>query len=269
MARVHLDPDLPEALRFDGVALSMVQHSRRRGGGRRQQLRRLAGDARRAQRPVFEHLDFTVPPGQSVAVLGRKADGGSQLLRLAAGTLLPDAGVVRRRHQVTPILDGSGMLNGSNTIRQNIYTVGILLGMTPRQIADRLDWITEFAGTGRRLDAYLGRAPRRMRQRIVWTVSMATQARIFAIEHALTIGTDEFEAECWAHVEALKADGVTFLVIDDDPVTLRRFCDRALVLGEGGVVADTTVADGLATLRQRNRELAAPVTSGDDESDAQ
>lgn len=250
MARIHLDRELGHELEFVDVTFATSRQARRGGNSRRQRLRRLAGEASRQQVSLFEHLDLVIDPGESVAVLGKRPnDGAVELLRLAAGTLIPDAGHVRRRDVVVPIIDNSGILNASLTVRQNIYLVGVLLGMSPAEVTDRMDWIVDFAGAAKALDGYLGKAPRFLRQRIVWTVSMATGARAFAIENALVVGQDEFEASCWSHVESLKADGVTFLVHVDDHDGTRRFCDRAVVLSTGRIVADTTVDAGLAALR--------------------
>jgi ABC-type multidrug transport system ATPase subunit len=47
-------------------------------------------------------------------------------------------------------------------------------------------------------------------------------------------------------VEALKAEGVTFLVAGQNARVMERFCTRAVVIADGGVVLDGTVAEALA-----------------------
>ena len=250
MARIHLTPDLGHPVMFEEVSLSTSRTRRRSGSGRRHQLRRLAGEASRQQIPLFEQLSVTVEEGEQVAIIGRKAsDGGVEFLRLAAGTLIPDAGRVRRRDIVVPIIDNSNMLNANMTVRQNIYQAAAFLGVAPDDVGPRLDWIVEFGGMAKRLDSYLKDAPKNLRQRIIWTVSFATEATCFAVENALVIGDEEFEAKCWDHVEHLKASGVTFLVVDDKHQRLERFCTRALLFDQGRLVADTTVGEALTRLR--------------------
>lgn len=250
MARLHVDPHLTNVVEFDDVRLSMPRLRRRSGSGRRQRLRRLAGETSRQQVDLFEHLSFTVAAGEQVAILGHKAsDGGVELLRLAAGTLIPDDGVVRRRGLVLPIIDNSNMLNANITVRQNVYQVAALLGVAPDDISPRLDWIVDFGGMAKRLDSYLKDSPKNLRQRIIWTVSMAIDAPVYAVENALVVGDDEFSAKCWTQVESMKAEGRTFLVVDDKQVRQERFCARALVLDQGRLVADTTVAEGYRILR--------------------
>ncbi|MGI9033491.1 MAG: ABC-F family ATP-binding cassette domain-containing protein [Acidimicrobiales bacterium] len=52
--------------------------------------------ARRPDRPLFEELSLTVASGDRLGVVGRNGGGKSTLLRVLAGEIEPDAGVVRR-----------------------------------------------------------------------------------------------------------------------------------------------------------------------------
>jgi ABC-2 type transport system ATP-binding protein len=253
MARIRIELELPSAVEFDGVSLSMPRSKRRGGQGTRHRIRRLAGESSRQQVPVFTDVSVSILPGESVAILGGAKSGREEFLRLAAGTLVPDSGRVHRQDRVVPILDDSRCLTPSYTTRQNIYLTAGLLGMTPEETTGRLDWIVDMAQAGKWLDSYLRGAPRNMRQRLVWTVSMATGARIFAIEKSLVIGHGEFMERCWSHVEGIRASGVTFLVASDEREVLERFCDRALVLRGGRIIADTSVEEGLGFIRPARR----------------
>jgi ABC-2 type transport system ATP-binding protein len=253
MARIRIELELPSAVEFDGVSLSMPRSKRRGGQGTRHRIRRLAGESSRQQVPVFTDVRVSILPGEAVAILGGAKSGREEFLRLAAGTLVPDSGRVHRQDRVVPILDDSRCLTPSYTTRQNIYLTAGLLGMTPEETTGRLDWIVDMAQAGKWLDSYLRGAPRNMRQRLVWTVSMATGARIFAIEKSLVIGHGEFMERCWSHVEGIRASGVTFLVASDEREVLERFCDRALVLRGGRIIADTSVEEGLGFIRPARR----------------
>lgn len=246
MARIHLDPSLPHALEFDRVSLAMKRTRRRKGGGRSDRLRRLASETSRVRQDVFVDLSLTVDPGEAVAVLARdRRTETVELLRLAAGTLIPDHGHVRRRDLVVPILRRAGLVNAKLTVRQNIFVIGILLGMSPDEIQSRLPWMVETAGLAKVLDGYARACPPELRRRIVWTVSMATQARAFATQGSLIVGDETFREIGWAHVEQLRTDGVTFLVGGQNARVMERFCTRGIVLADGGVAFDGSVAGAI------------------------
>lgn len=246
MARIHLDPHLAHAIEFDHVSLTMKRTRRRKGGGRGDRLRRLASETSTVQQDVFIDLSLSVEPGESVAVLARdRRTETVELLRLAAGTLIPDHGHIRRRDLVVPILRRAGLVNAKLTVRQNIFVIGILLGMSPDEIQSRLSWIVETAGLAKALDGYARACPPELRRRIVWTVSMATQARAFATQGSLIVGDEAFREVGWAHVETLRADGVTFLVAGQNARVMERFCTRGIVLADGGVAFDGSVAGAI------------------------
>lgn len=267
MARFRIDEDLSEAVVFDEVSLTMPRARRRGGQGTRHRLRRLAGETSKEQVKLLDALSVSILPGQSVAVLSDRRDGAVEFLRLAAGTLIPDAGSVRRRSVVVPMLDDSRCLDATYTVRQNIYVVGSLLGMSTERVTAKLKWITENAAVGNWLDAYLRDAPKNLRQRIMWATTLATEARIFAIEESVTVGKDEFQEHCWGIMESLRADGVTFIVTASEAEVLTRFCDRALVLKDAHLAADTTVEQALTMVSlhsHRHVRLEAPADDDDD-----
>jgi len=261
MARLRLDPGLEAFVSFEDVSIAMPRHRRRKGSGRRQRLRRLAGDTRREELPILDGISVTIQPGEAVAVLGTRHGGRDEFMRLAVGTLIPDTGTVRRRDVITPMLERSRSLVGTITVRQNAYLLAGLLGMTPAAIESRLPWIIDQLSIGKSFDGYLRAAPRLTRQKLVWLVTMATGARAFAIEDALVVGEPAFERRCWEYVESLKSQGVTFILASDERTVVERFCDRALVIKDGRILADTTPAEGLAIMpksrsprRRRARE---------------
>lgn len=247
MARIHLSPNLAHAVEFEDVRLQMPRTRRRKGGGRGDRLRRLARETSKVRQDVFSGLSLAVEPGEAVAVIARDRRADTvEFLRLAAGTLIPDHGHVHRRDTVVPILRRAGLLNAKLTVRQNIFVIGILLGMSPEEINERLNWIVETAGLTKALDGYARACPPELRRRIVWTVSMATHARAFATQGSLIVGDESFRETGWAHVEGLKAEGVTFLVAGQNARVMERFCTRAVVIGDGAIVLDGTVAEALA-----------------------
>jgi ABC-2 type transport system ATP-binding protein len=268
VARLRLTPDLESIVEFTDVGVRLPRMQRRRGQGRKK-IRRIAGEVSRDEVWVLRNASFSVRPGEALALVGYPGSGRDQALRLAAGTLMPDEGVVRRRVPIVPIIGLGGALSRSATVRQNIYLLGGLLGMLPSEMAERLPAIVERAGVQKILDKFMGEASRSVRGRLVWTVAMSTDAAAYAISGGLVVGQPSFQRECWDLIEERKAAGITFMVVSDKPSELLRFCDRALLLDGGTVVAQTTVEDAL----ERLKDIKPPkdhvhfVPEEDDDSD--
>ncbi len=268
MARQHLTPDLASVVEFADAGVRMPRRRRRKGDGRRQRLRRIAGEVKRDEVWRLRNATFSIAEGESVAIVGGKGSGREALLRLSAGTLVPDEGTVARRMPVIPMIDVARSLVRQYSVRQNIYLVGGLLGMTPEQVGEGLGDIVSFAGVEQILDKYLGTAPPVIRQRLAWSIAMSTQARAYAIEQVLIVGERDFRQQCWTRVDRMREDGVTFLLASDSPRQFRRFCDRAILLDEGRLVAQTSVPEAIAMFRELRRR-DAPADGGTGESAAE
>ena len=264
MARQRLDPDLESMLLFTDVGINILKGRRRQGGGRRHRLRRFVGEQSRTGSWVLRGVSTQIAAGESVAVLGLKNSGRTEFLRLAAGTLIPDEGVVRRRAQVLPMIDLGRAFGRGFTVRQNIYLLGGLLGLTPDKVESALPEIVETARLAPNIDKYLRGASALTRQKLAWAIAMAVNAPVVAADEMLVVGDVEFRKRCLAHVERLRAAGTTFLVSTDVPRKFEGFFDRAIVLHNGGVVADGALADGLALLRELRLANTVAGTEKDD-----
>ena len=253
MARVHMTPDLASVVAFDNAGVRLPVRQRRRGGGRRQRLRRMAGEVTREEVWSLRDASFELAEGEALAIVGHRESGRDPLLRLAAGTLLPDEGAVRRRVPVVPVIGVGRALGRSYTVRQNIYLIGGLLGMTPEMVGERLPRIVKDAGLDGMVDRYLGDTPGRVRGPLAWTIAMAVEGRAYAISEAMVVGDPAYQERCWKVIEAKRADGVSFLVTSEREEHLLRFCERALLLDDDRVIDDTSVEDALEQLHQLKR----------------
>lgn len=253
MARLVVEPELGSAVAFDGVRLSMPRRRRRGGGGRRQRLRRMAGDVRWIDETVLDGATFRVEPGESVAVVGLRGSARREVLRMAAATLLPDAGTVRRDRPWIPMIEIGRTFSRGSTVRQNIHVTGCLLGMSPEAVAEALPAIAEQAGVTAMLDRFLGRTAYLVRQKLAWSIAMAAGPSIgtdaYAIDNILLVGDDAFREQAVEHADRLRASGATFLLVSDLPAQVRRYCDRAVYL-DGPTVVETDVESALAMLRE-------------------
>ena len=269
MARIRLANDLDALVRFESAGLRLPRNRRRKGSGRRHRLRRLAGETKRDEVSVLQGLTFDVKPGESLAVLSRRDIEQESILRLASGTLLPDEGRVLRSESILPMIKVAGVFGGGYTIRQNIYIVGGLLGLTVDEVRELLPGIAAFAGVDQILDKYLRNSPGGTRHRLAWALATAVPVRAFAIHHALVVGEREFRQKCWTRMDSMREDGVSFLVTSDSLKQFKRFCDRAILIDGGTLVAEGDVGAMVSqyrALRRLSREDDS-VIAPDEEDD--
>jgi ABC-type polysaccharide/polyol phosphate transport system ATPase subunit len=204
--------------------------------------------------PILDNVSFTISPGDSVAIVSGKPLLRTSLTRLVAGTLNPDSGSVVRSERVVAMIGIARAMGASFTLRQNAYLVGGLMGMTQEELTEKIPGIIKFADLGNYLDRYLRVAPSNARQRLAWSLAMAIDARVYAIDGTLVVGELEFRKKCWTAIDALREEGATFLISSHGGKHYRRFCDRGLYFDQGALIADTTVSKALALARKSRQE---------------
>ncbi|MEZ7851086.1 MAG: ABC transporter ATP-binding protein [Candidatus Nanopelagicales bacterium] len=236
------------------VSLSMPRTKRRQGSGRKHRLLRIAGETSRSMVPILDNVSFTINPGDSVAIVSGKPLLRTSLTRLVAGTLNPDSGSVVRSERVVAMIGIARAMGASFTLRQNAYLVGGLMGMTQEELTEKIPGIIKFADLGNYLDRYLRVAPSNARQRLAWSLAMAIDARVYAIDGTLVVGELEFRKKCWTAIDALREEGATFLISSHGGKHYRRFCDRGLYFDQGALITDTTVSKALALARKTRQE---------------
>lgn len=247
MARFSITKDLPVMVEFAGVGVRLPRARKRKGPAK---LRRFAGQASPEQVWRLRDISFSVPPGQALAILGRRDSGREALLRLAAGTLIPDEGAVRRQAKVVPMIDVAAAMARNMTVRQNIYVIGGLLGITPKVMGDLIPKVASLAGLHGQLERNLAPLTGRQINRLAWSIGVMTGDRAYAIDKT-HIGEDpDFVATVKERMTEMRADGVTFIVASHRPELFLDNWDRAIVLERGSIVADTTLAEASALFEE-------------------
>ena len=242
MARFSITKDLDAMVEFESVGIKMPRARKRKVNSK---LRRFAGEASPEQVWRLRNVTLSIPAGQAVAILGSRSSGREALLRLAAGTLIPDEGRVRRRAKVVPMIDVAAAMARNMTVRQNIYVIGGLLGLTPSVMSDLIPRIAQLAGLQGQLERSLAPLSNRQVNRLAWSIGVMTGERVFAIDKT-HIGEDpEFAPTVKEHMTAMQADGVTFIVASDNPGMFLDRWDRAIVLEKGSILADTSLEEAL------------------------
>lgn len=234
---------------FDHVAFESTTHRRRGGGGKKQRLRRLAGESKRVSKELLADVSFEVHPGEAVALITRNKTLRSAVVRLSAGTFLPDAGTITRTVDATALSALPRACNRRMTIRQNIYALGGLLGMSPDAIAEDFDEIVENTGLTTGIDRYLYTAGKSVRPQLALAVLAAAKPGLVAVDRSLVPKKDDAADKAIELLQGLRATGTAFVLAVENNAQVRMFCDEAFVIEDGIGSGLMPVADAIARFR--------------------
>jgi len=182
-------------------------------------------------------LTLKVNKGEFLGIIGKNGSGKSTLLKLIANVLQPTSGTISVNANVAPFLELGIGFQGDLTVKDNIFLYGALLGMSKNEILGKYDWIIDFAGLERFVDAKLKNLSSGMQVRLGFSITVSVESPILLVDEVLAVGDIDFQQKCYSSFEGFKKNGRTILFVSHDLNAVERFCDRVILL-ENGRISD-------------------------------
>ncbi|HVM14486.1 MAG TPA: ABC transporter ATP-binding protein [Egibacteraceae bacterium] len=187
-------------------------------------------------------VSLTAHGGEIVGVIGPNGSGKSTLLRALAGLLPVTSGAVYARSQ--PVLLGVGAaLQSGLSGRRNIVLGCLALGMSRREVTERMGDIIEFSGIGDFIDMPMRAYSSGMRARLQFAIATAVTPEILLLDEILAVGDRDFREGSKERIRALKDQAGTVFLVSHSLGEIRKVCTRAIWLEKGRIVVDGDPAD--------------------------
>ena len=200
---------------------------------------RLAQGLWRGKRNFYEpfwalrDVSFALEAGQTMGVVGRNGSGKSTLLQLLCGTLTPTSGSVAIEGRVAALLELGSGFNPEFTGLENIYLNAALLGLSQEETDANLDAILAFADIGDFVHQPVKTYSSGMALRLAFAVQANIQPDVLVVDEALAVGDEFFQRKCFKHLETLKANGTSILLVTHNCGQILQHCDQAMLLHKG------------------------------------
>ncbi|MDM7936958.1 MAG: ABC transporter ATP-binding protein [Cyanobium sp. CZS 48M] len=193
------------------------------------------GERRRYYREFWalQSLSFQLGRGQTLGIVGRNGSGKSTLLQLICGTLTPSSGAVSVHGRVGALLELGSGFNPEFSGRENVFLNGAVLGLSEADIASRLEDILAFADIGEFIDQPVKTYSSGMAVRLAFAVQAHIDPDVLVVDEALAVGDELFQKKCYSHLEKLKANGTSILLVTHSCPQIVQHCDVALLMHKG------------------------------------
>jgi len=182
---------------------------------------------------VLKDVSFEVNEGECVGIIGDNGSGKSTLLKIIANILRPSKGTVKVEGKMTPFLELGVGFQPDLTVKENIGVYATVMGLSKKEIKDRTDAIIEFAGLENFSDTKLKNLSSGMQVRLAFSTAIQTDPDVLLVDEVLAVGDMEFQQKCFEVFNCYRKEGVTILFVSHDLGSVRKFCDKTLLLKEG------------------------------------
>jgi ABC-type polysaccharide/polyol phosphate transport system ATPase subunit len=186
---------------------------------------------------VLGGISFDVKKGETFGIMGRNGSGKSTLLKIVSGVYRPDGGSIVVSGGLTPILELGLGWNIQLTARDNIYLSGTAMGLTIAQIDKQLDEILAFAELERFVDLELKHFSSGMGARLAYAIAFSAVREVLLLDEIFAVGDASFSTRCKERYRDLHKQGHTIVLVSHDPKTIAGFCERAVLIEGGKVMA--------------------------------
>ncbi len=197
---------------------------------------------------ALDDVSFTVDQGESIGLMGLNGSGKSTLLKLVNGVMRPDRGTVRTRGRTAGLIATGAGFHPQLSGRENIYINAAINGMSEAETNRKFDDIVEFADLGKFLDTPVGHYSSGMGARLGFAVAIHVDSDIFLADEVLAVGDKPFKKKCIDRMQEIRAEGRTIFYVSHAAGSVRKMCDRVIVLEKGKVGYDGEVDAGIKYL---------------------
>lgn len=191
----------------------------------------------------LDGLDFHISSGERVGLLGHNGSGKTTLLRALSGVYAPTSGNLKVKGRVASLLDiGLGM-DPDATGYENIMMRGIVMGMSPKQMASRVEEIAEFTDLGEYLNMPMRSYSSGMQMRLSFAVSTCVEADILLMDEWIAVGDSGFQEKAADRLNNLIKTAPILVIATHAPELVKKVCTRVIELIHGHIARDQSVGD--------------------------
>jgi len=186
---------------------------------------------------ALDGVSFDVAAGECLGIIGRNGSGKSTTLGLIAGVLRPTAGSVETQGRICPLLELGAGFHEELSGQENIILNGILLGLTRREVTERIEEIIDFSELREFIHHPIRVYSSGMVARLGFSVMAHLDPEILLIDEVLAVGDNDFQRKCLRKMAEFRQNGVTMVFVSHGMADVRKVCDRVALLDAGRLVS--------------------------------
>jgi lipopolysaccharide transport system ATP-binding protein len=182
---------------------------------------------------ALKNIYLEIVAGDRIGIVGHNGSGKSTLLRLLSGVYEPSSGKIKRSGTVSSLVDISLGINGENTGRENIFLRGKLMGLSKKEINQKIDEIIEFSELGEYINLPVRIYSSGMLLRLAFSVSTSITADILIMDEWLSVGDGAFAERSSQRLRNLVDESEILVIASHTRELLEETCNKIVWLEHG------------------------------------
>lgn len=195
---------------------------------------------------ALDGINLEIKKGEALGIIGANGAGKSTLLKILSRVTAPTEGDIWINGRITSMLEVGTGFHGELTGRENIYMNGAILGMTKKEVDEKIESIIEFSECRQFIDTPVKRYSSGMYVKLAFAVASHLDSEIMIMDEVLAVGDVNFQKKCLGKMGDEATTGKTILYVSHNMNTIRELCSRCIVLEHGKMIFDGEVDKAIA-----------------------
>lgn len=185
----------------------------------------------------MSEVSFELKRGESLGIIGENGAGKSTLLKILAGVTKATEGELHLDGKVASLLELGMGFHPELSGRENIRLNAAMMGLSEAEVEEKVPGVLSFCELGEHIDRPVKTYSTGMVMRLGFAIAVQMEPEILIIDEALSVGDGYFQKKCMDHLLSFLESGRTLVFCSHAMYYVSSFCQRAIWLRQGRVVA--------------------------------
>jgi teichoic acid transport system ATP-binding protein len=187
---------------------------------------------------ALKDINLTILEGENVGIIGSNGSGKTTLLKIITGITSPNKGTIKVRGKIVSLIDIGAGFNEELTGRENIFLNGLVIGMSKKEIVNKMEDIINFADIGEFIDLSLYTYSTGMRLRLGFSIAIHSDPDILILDEGIAAGDETFRKKSGEKIKEFFKTKKTILIASHWFEYLRVYCNRIIWIEKGNLLMD-------------------------------
>ena len=198
-------------------------------------LRLFSGKEPKKEIKVLDNVSFKIKEGEIVGLIGNNGSGKSTLLRILSGIYENYTGTFKLNSKTTPMINLGAGMKSRGTMKENIFLIGSLFGLSQKEIHKKLNSIINFAELEKFVNTKLYQFSQGMKQRLAFSIAIHSNPKILFLDEIFAVGDERFRNKSAKKIKEIVKKGASVILVSHELWMIEKFCNRVIWLERGKI----------------------------------
>lgn len=210
---------------------------------------------RQEQKTLLEDITFVLEAGTRLAVLGSNGAGKTTLLKVLSGIIRPSTGSIEVRGGTSALFNMKiGMLHNATGL-ENIYLKGLQMGLTKREIEEKISSIIEFSELGKAIEDPFYTYSAGMQLKLASSVFLTAEAPILIVDEWIGSGDHAFKKKVRSELLKKIESSKVLVIASHNFEFVLNTCNKAIIVDKGKLKYFGAVEEAIEIYKNQSHQV--------------